>query len=71
MNRNTIRAWESRYDFLKPERNGIGYRTYSDREVEIVKRVKERVDKGQMASLAIKVVMKEMGCVGNEQTANG
>lgn len=36
---HTIRIWEHRFDFLKPERNGASHRQYSAEEVETLMRI--------------------------------
>jgi methanogenic corrinoid protein MtbC1 len=42
----TLRAWERRYGFLKPHRTGSNYRLYSERDVALLRWVKQRVDGG-------------------------
>ncbi len=49
----TLRAWERRYTLLSPERAHNTYRLYSERDVVIIRWLKERVDAGMTISQAI------------------
>lgn len=49
----TLRAWERRYDLLSPERAGNDYRLYSERDMVLIRWLKERVDSGMSISQAI------------------
>ena len=40
--RNTLIAWERRYDVVKPVRAENGYRYYSDEDLKTLLRVKRR-----------------------------
>jgi methanogenic corrinoid protein MtbC1 len=42
----TLRAWERRHKIMTPFRSGNGYRLYSERDVAILRWVKNRVDNG-------------------------
>ncbi len=42
----TLRAWERRYQLLKPQRSTGNYRLYSERDVAILRWLKSRVDAG-------------------------
>ncbi len=42
----TLRAWERRYNFLKPHRSAGNYRLYSERDVALLCWVKRQVDEG-------------------------
>jgi DNA-binding transcriptional MerR regulator len=42
----TLRAWERRYAVPVPERTPSGYRLYSHKDVELVKRMRELTDNG-------------------------
>ncbi len=42
----TLRAWERRHEVLNPHRSDNRYRLYSERDVEILRWVKSRVDAG-------------------------
>lgn len=49
----TLRAWERRYMLLSPERANNDYRLYSERDIAVIRWLKERVDAGMSISQAI------------------
>lgn len=49
----TLRAWERRYTLLSPERATNDYRLYSERDIFMIRWLKERVDEGMAISQAI------------------
>ncbi len=49
----TLRAWERRYTFLLPGRADNSYRLYSERDIIVIRWLKERVDSGMSISQAI------------------
>ena len=49
----TLRAWERRYTILSPGRAHNDYRLYSERDIAILRWLKERVDAGMSISQAI------------------
>ena len=49
----TLRMWESRHGFPRPERRDSGHRRYSERDVELVLRVIRRRDAGARLEVAI------------------
>jgi MerR family transcriptional regulator, light-induced transcriptional regulator len=49
----TLRAWERRYMLLSPERAHNDYRLYSERDIAIIRWLKDRVDAGMSISQAI------------------
>ncbi len=49
----TLRAWERRYTLLSPERAGNTYRLYTERDIVMIRWLKERVDGGMSISQAI------------------
>src|SRR5271157_3137449 len=49
----TLRAWERRYAFLLPGRANNAYRRYSERDIVVIRWLKERVDAGMSISQAI------------------
>src|ERR1700730_11592163 len=49
----TLRAWERRYAILSPERAQNDYRLYSERDIAIIRWLKEHVDAGMSISQAI------------------
>jgi len=52
----TLRAWERRYAMPVPERTPSGYRLYSHKDVELVKRMRELTDKGMAPVDAARLV---------------
>lgn len=50
---STLRAWESRYHFLEPQRSPSGHRQYDDRDVERVNAVLRLVTEGLTLAAAI------------------
>jgi DNA-binding transcriptional MerR regulator len=48
----TLRAWERRYHVLRPQRTGGNYRLYSERDVALLRWMKNRVDGGLPISRA-------------------
>ncbi|NOK17310.1 MerR family transcriptional regulator [Corallococcus carmarthensis] len=55
----TLRAWERRYGFPRPERSENNYRVYSRDEVEAVRRVAKLMEEGLSVSEAIAQVRDE------------
>jgi len=51
----TLRAWERRYGVPEPDRTGSNYRLYSEREIALVRWLKERVDAGVNISQAVEL----------------
>ncbi len=49
----TLRAWERRYVILSPERAHNDYRLYSERDIVIIRWLKEQIDAGMSISQAI------------------
>lgn len=46
----TLRAWERRYDFLRPQRTAKGHRLYSMEQIEMIRRVTALIDSGMPVS---------------------
>lgn len=51
----TLRAWERRYGVPEPDRTGSNYRLYSEREIALIRWLKERVDAGLTISQAVEL----------------
>ncbi len=51
-----IRAWERRYGVLDPVRTPAGYRTYSDADIEVLKRLKKLTDEGVSIAQAVELL---------------
>jgi len=49
----TLRAWERRYKLIAPERSDNAYRLYSQRDIALIRWLKERVDAGVAISHAV------------------
>jgi len=49
----TLRAWERRYRFLNPGRSDGNYRLYSERDVALLRWLKDQVDGGTAISAAV------------------
>jgi len=50
---STLRAWERRYNIARPQRSDSGYRLYSERDVTIIRWLKNQVDVGMSISQAV------------------
>lgn len=48
----TLRAWERRYGVVTPQRTEGGYRVYDERDVEVLRSMKELMDQGWQPALA-------------------
>lgn len=57
--KNTLIAWERRYQVVDPERTSSGYRVYSDADVAILKRVRELTEQGYKAGEACRLVKRD------------
>jgi methanogenic corrinoid protein MtbC1 len=51
----TLRAWERRYGVPEPDRTGSNYRLYSEREIALIRWLKDRVDAGLSISQAVEL----------------
>jgi DNA-binding transcriptional MerR regulator len=49
----TLRAWERRYQLLTPHRSSSNYRLYSEREVALLRWLKQQVDAGLRVQVAV------------------
>ncbi|SFF62245.1 DNA-binding transcriptional regulator, MerR family [Halobacillus alkaliphilus] len=52
----TLRAWERRYQIVRPSRNEAGHRLYSDEHIKILRWLMEKVDKGFTISQAVSLL---------------
>lgn len=50
----TLRAWERRYDLLEPERLDNNYRLYSERDIQVVRWITQRLTDGLSISAAVR-----------------
>lgn len=51
----TLRAWERRYGIPEPDRTASNYRLYSERDIALIRWLRERVDGGLTISQAIEL----------------
>lgn len=58
---STLRQWERRYGFPKPERSGAGYRLYCDNDVRSIELMKRHIAEGVSASRAAELVCQAEG----------
>ena len=56
---STLRQWERRYGFPKPERSGSGYRLYCDSDVRSIEQMKRHIAQGVSASRAAELLRRE------------
>ncbi|MEB3238436.1 MAG: MerR family transcriptional regulator [Candidatus Sericytochromatia bacterium] len=58
-----LRAWEKRYDLLRPIRSPKGHRLYTDQDLQVLRRVKAMIDEGrsigEIAGLGIEALLAE------------
>lgn len=50
----TLRAWERRYGLLDPDRQDNNYRLYSERDIQIIRWITQRLDEGLSISNAVR-----------------
>lgn len=62
----TLRAWERRYGIPAPQRTASAYRLYSDRDIEMIRRVRELCEGGVAPAQAAEMVRGGRG--GREET---
>lgn len=55
----TLRAWERRYNVLSPGRSEGGYRLYSERDIAILKWLKQQTDGGVAISSAVALLERQ------------
>lgn len=55
---STLRQWERRYDFPKPERAESGYRLYSDTDIASIQEMRRHIADGIPASRAAELVQR-------------
>lgn len=51
-----IRAWERRYQVLKPRRTASGYRAYTQADIEVLKRLKKLTQEGVAIADAVRML---------------
>ena len=70
-----LRYWETEFPFLKPNKSKSGQRVYSDREIDIIRRIKELLyEEGYTIAGAKKKLESELqngGAASSEKAAGG
>lgn len=64
----TLRAWERRYGVPRPARTDSAYRTYSERDIEVIEQLRRLCDSGMSPAEAAKLVRADIDR-GVERTA--
>ncbi|WP_391205198.1 MerR family transcriptional regulator [Psychrobacillus sp. L4] len=59
LSKQVIRKWEERYELVQPDRLANGYRTYSEKDVNILLRVKTLSEQGYSIKQAVVLVKEE------------
>src|SRR3954471_8088044 len=60
---DTFRAWERRYGVPQPQRTAGGHRLYSDRDIAIIRWLRERTDEGVNISHAVLLLTNSLDTV--------
>jgi DNA-binding transcriptional MerR regulator len=68
---STLRQWERRYGFPKPERSEAGYRLYSDQDLGHIGAMKRHIAEGIPASRAAELVRGLLPAVGGARPLTG
>ncbi|MBM4376121.1 MAG: MerR family transcriptional regulator [Deltaproteobacteria bacterium] len=73
--KNTLIAWERRYGLIEPDRHGNRYRSYSDKDVALLKRIKRLIEEGYKISEAVELLrhperQPEVARVANTNSAD-
>lgn len=64
---DTFRAWERRYGIPRPERTAGGHRLYSERDIAIIRWLRDRTAEGMNISQAVMLLMNSLA----DATTNG
>lgn len=57
--RNTLLAWERRYGLVRPTRHENGYRSYSDKDVALILRLRNAIAAGLRIGEAVELLRKD------------
>lgn len=68
---STLRQWERRYGFPKPERSGAGYRLYSELDLGHIDAMKRHIAEGIPASRAAELVRGVLPLTGGPRPVRG
>jgi DNA-binding transcriptional MerR regulator len=66
----TVRNWEERYGLVQPERSGGGHRLYTRAQIEQLRFVKERLDRGMQPAEAHRLLGEELEQGGDLRAAD-
>lgn len=64
---DTFRAWERRYGVPRPERTAGGHRLYSERDIAIIRWLRDRTAEGMNISQAVMLLMNSLSSTLTEQ----
>lgn len=67
----TLRAWERRYDIVHPTRNEMGHRLYSERDLQVLSWLVERIDQGFTIGQAVQLYHQTWEEEASQGTAPG
>ena len=62
---DTFRAWERRYNIPVPHRTATGQRLYSERDIAIIRWLRDRTDEGVTISQAVRLLEQDDGPAEN------
>ena len=65
---HVLRNWEKTYRELKPKKNTAGNRTYTDKDVALIFKIKELVEDQKFTSDGVKKVLKNSGFTQIQQS---
>ena len=65
---HVLRNWEKTYRELKPKKNTAGNRTYTDKDVALIFKIKELVKDQKFTSDGVKKVLKNSGFTQIQQS---
>jgi MerR family transcriptional regulator, light-induced transcriptional regulator len=67
---DTMRRWEGRYNVIAPQRTDSGYRLYSQRDVDTILWLKDRLEEGLSISRACEMLRQMGGDPGRQLAAS-
>src|SRR5919202_3525733 len=68
---DTFRAWERRYGVPRPQRTAGGHRLYSERDIAIIRWLRDRTDEGMNISHAVMLLTNAPDTPVAEPATNG
>jgi MerR family transcriptional regulator, light-induced transcriptional regulator len=67
---DTFRAWERRYGVPRPKRTAGGHRLYSERDIAIIRWLRDRTDEGVNISHAVMLLTNTLEAISDETVGN-